>query len=270
MSGLERYQDCPFKYFATDVLRLDEPAEDGGVLSPRARGRFIHELLQQFFLAWDARGEGALTPARLDTARGVFAEVAEPLLAQLPRSDAALERTRLFGSALSVGVADLLLAMEVSRPGTVRERWLEYRLEGEFALGDDSRRVPLRGVADRIDLLEGNRLASSTTRQAPRPSGGVRCRCPSTRCARRSGLEARDGSPWAVDEALYISFAGKRSSVRVADAQDAEMLTSARDRVFDVVDQINAGEFPVRPHEPMRCSYCAYPSVCRKDYVGDE
>ena len=267
LSGLERYQDCPFKYFASDVLRLDEPAEDGGALSPRARGRFIHELLQQFFLAWDARGEGALTPARLDTARGVFAEVAEPLLAQLPRSDAALERTRLFGSALSVGIIDLVLVMEVSRPGTVRERWLEYRLEGDFSLGDGSRRVPLRGVADRIDLLEGNRLRVIDYKTGSAPERGRALQVPVYALCAQERLEARDGSPWAVDEALYISFSGKRSSVRVADAQDAEMLASARDRVFDVIDQINAGEFPVRPHEPMRCSYCAYPSVCRKDYV---
>jgi hypothetical protein len=26
----------------------------------------------------------------------------------------------------------------------------------------------------------------------------------------------------------------------------------------------------VRPYETRICSYCAYPSVCRKDYVGDE
>jgi CRISPR/Cas system-associated exonuclease Cas4 (RecB family) len=267
LSGLERYQDCPFKYFASDVLRLDEPAEDGGALSPRARGRFIHELLHQFFQAWDARAEGAMTPARLDTARAVFAEVAEPLLSQLPRSDAALERTRLFGSALSVGIVDLVLAMEVSRPGTVRERWLEYRLEGEFSLGDSSRRVPLRGVADRIDLLEGNRLRVIDYKTGSAPERGRALQVPVYALCAQERLEARDGSRWAVDEALYISFSGKRASVRIADAQDDEMLASARNRVFTVVDQINAGVFPVRPHEPIRCSYCAYPSVCRKDYV---
>ena len=39
-------------------------------LSPRARGRFIHELLQRFFEAWD-RGEGAITLERLD-ARALY------------------------------------------------------------------------------------------------------------------------------------------------------------------------------------------------------
>jgi hypothetical protein len=55
--------------------------------------------------------------------------------------------------------------------------------------------------------------------------------------------------------------------VHVADRTDRDLLPIARDRVFDIVDQINGGSFPVRPHEPIRCSYCAYPTVCRKDYV---
>jgi CRISPR/Cas system-associated exonuclease Cas4 (RecB family) len=55
--------------------------------------------------------------------------------------------------------------------------------------------------------------------------------------------------------------------VRVATEDDQETLATARERLFGLVDQINTGEFPPRPHDPMMCTYCAYPSVCRKDYV---
>lgn len=267
LSALERYQDCPFKFFASDVLRLGEPPDDGSALTPRARGRFVHELLQRFFAAWDARGDGALTVARLEAARSLFADVAEPLLTQLPQSDGALERARLFGSALSTGIVDVVLAMEVSRPGTVRERWLEYRLEGEFSLGDSARHVPLRGVADRIDLLEGNRLRVIDYKTGSAPERGRALQVPIYALCAQERLAARDSTPWTVDEALYISFSGRKTSVRVADATDSDLLPNARDRVFDIVEHINGGSFPVRPHEPIRCSYCAYPSVCRKDYV---
>ena len=40
LSALERYQECPFKFFAADILRLEELPEDESSLSPRARGRF--------------------------------------------------------------------------------------------------------------------------------------------------------------------------------------------------------------------------------------
>ena len=66
VSALERYQDCPFKFFASDVLGLEEDLEDDPALSPRLRGRLIHEIFQRFFEAWDARGGGAITPARVD------------------------------------------------------------------------------------------------------------------------------------------------------------------------------------------------------------
>src|SRR4030095_1174297 len=118
-----------------------------------------HELFQRFFEQWDGRGERTITPERTDAARALFAEVAEPLLATLPEADAALGRTRLFGSAISVGIVDVVLALEASRSVDVIDRWLEYRLHGRFSRGSgDGRTVALRGVADRIDLLSGRRL----------------------------------------------------------------------------------------------------------------
>ena len=151
LSALERYQDCPFKFFAADVLRLEEAPDDESTLSPRARGRFIHEVFQRFFERWD----GTVTAERIDEARALFVDVAESLLARLPQADASLERARLFGSAISTGIVDLVLGLEAARPARVVERWLEHRLEGEFALGGaDGRRIPLKGIADRIDLLE--------------------------------------------------------------------------------------------------------------------
>lgn len=267
LSALERYQDCPFRFFASDVLRLEEPPDDGSALSPRARGRFVHDLLQRFFAAWDARGDGPITPARVRAARAVFAEVAAPLLVSLPPTDAALERARLFGSALSVGIVDVVLALEASSTEPVRERWLEYRLDGEFSLGDPVRRVVLRGVADRIDLLDGNRLRVIDYKTGAVPERSRALQVPVYALCAQERLTTRDGLPWTVDEAQYVSFKGGRSTVRVVKDGQSEALAAAREQVFALVGRITAGEFPPRPHDPMMCSSCAYSSVCRKDYV---
>jgi RecB family exonuclease len=275
VSSLERYQDCPFRFFAADVLGLDDVPEDEAALSPRARGRFIHEVFQRFFEAWDRRGERVITAERLDAARQVFAEVAEPLLARLPDADAALERTRLFGSAISVGMIDVVLGVEAAQPVEVLERLLEYRLDGSFSLGGNAAPVPLRGVADRIDLLAGHRLRIIDYKSGSAPNPKRALQLPIyTLCAQERLAEQGRGS-WAVNEAAYVAFSGRRTLVPVISQKGvrdeaAKILGDARARLLDIVGGIERGEFPVRPYESRICSYCAYPSVCRKDYVGDE
>jgi hypothetical protein len=85
-------------------------------------------------------------------------------------------------------------------------------------------------------------------------------------------LSKRDGVPWHVEEAAYVAFSGKRTLVPVvkADADASAPLGEARSRLFEVLDGIAGGVFPPRPHDPIICRYCAYASVCRKDYVGDD
>jgi RecB family exonuclease len=272
LSALERYQDCPFKFFASDVLRLEEVPEDESTLSPRARGRFIHEVFQRFFEAWDGNGRGTIAADTLDDARALMAEIAEPLLARLPAADAALERARLFGSAISTGSVDVVFEREVSSDARVLSRRLEHRLEGEFGLGaPDGRRVPLKGVADRIDVLEGNRLRviDYKTGSAPNPRRALQVPIYALSAQER---EAASGERWTIDEAAYIAFSGKRSYVPVikpGTATDA-VLSAARERLFAAVDGIERGEFPARPHDPIICTWCAYVAVCRKDYVDHD
>jgi RecB family exonuclease len=272
LSALERYQDCPFKFFASDILRLEEIPEDESTMSPRARGRFIHEVFQRFYEAWDGRGGGAITSERVDEARALMTEVAEPLLARLPEADAALERARLFGSAISTGSLDIVLGHEASAPADVRERWLEYRLEGEFALGSpQGRKVALRGVADRIDLLADNRLrvVDYKTGSAPNPSRALQVAIYALCVQER--LRARDGREWPVAEAVYLAFSGKKSQADVVRAGDdpTEALEAARTRLLRIVDGVAGGQFPPQPQDEILCDFCAYAAVCRKDYVHD-
>jgi ATP-dependent helicase/nuclease subunit B len=273
LSAIERYQECPFKFFAADVLRLEEIPE-GDTLSPRARGRFVHEVFQRFFEEWDRRGDRTLTSERVNEARSVFEELAEPLLARLSETDAALERTRLFGSAVAVGIVDVVLGLEASRAAPVRERWLEHRFHGEFTLGTaDGRRVSLKGVADRVDLLEDRRLRVIDYKSGYPPAPQRALQVPIYALCAQEELLARDGHPWQVEEAAYVAFAGKRALVPVVKpaGDDGEsILSAARSRLLTAIDGIEGGEFPPRPHDPAICNYCSFASVCRKDYVGDD
>jgi hypothetical protein len=261
LSALERYQDCPFKFFAADVMKLEEPPEDQPTLSPRARGRFVHEVFQRFFEAWDARGHGTIDVDHIDEARALFEEVAEPVLARFSGAEALLERARLFGSAISVGIVDVVLGLEASRPTAVRERWLEYRLEGEVSLGaSEGPRVSLRGVADRIDLMDGNRLRVIDYKSGYPPNPKRALQTPIYALCAQERLEQRDARPWQIDEAAYVAFAGKRPLVPVVRAGgDPDVLASARDRVVGLIVGKKGGEFPARPGGLRFCRVCALP-----------
>jgi RecB family exonuclease len=272
LSGLERYQDCPFKFFAHDVLRLTEPPEDEPFLSPLTRGRLIHEVFHRFFAAWDARGARTITVENIDDARQVFAGVAEPLLRPLGASDAALERLRLFGSAVAVGLIDVVLGLEASAPAEVTERWLELPFKGLFSLGQQNGpQVALRGTADRIDLLDGNRLRVIDYKSGHPPAARRALQVPIYALCAQEQAQRRDGQPWQVDEAAYIAFSGKQTFVPVirSGKDPTPALAAARERLLEAVVGVSAGEFPPRPDDVMLCRTCAYSAVCRKDYVSD-
>ena len=231
-------------------------------------------MFQRFFERWDARGHRTITVDRVDEARALFQDVAGPLLARFSEAEALLERARLFGTAVSIGIVDVVIGLEASRPAPVRERWLEYRLEGEFSLGvPGGRRIPVKGVADRVDLLEGNRLRVIDYKSGYPPSPQRALQAPIYALCAQERLVERDGHAWHIDEAAYVAFAGKRPLVPVirSGASDRDdVLARARTRVMELVDGIGRGEFPPRPYDLRICGYCAYPSVCRKDYVGDD
>jgi RecB family exonuclease len=197
------------------------------------------------------------------------------MLEALGDADAAIERARLFGTAISPGLIDVVLGHEVERePEPVVERWLEHRFDGAFALGTDGAAVGLNGVADRVDLLPGRRLRVIDYKSGREPEVKRALQVPVYAMCAREQLQARGGQDWTVDEAAYVALGGtKRTLVPVIDAggDKAEAtLAEARSRLQAVLDGIARGEFPPRPYEPRWCRYCAYSSVCRKDYIEDD
>ncbi len=273
VSAVERYLHCPFQYFASAVLRLGDEPDDEVILSPRSRGRFVHDVLRAFFDRWQDEGGGAVDVETLPRARALAVAVAEEHLAGLPPRDRPVERIRLLGSPAGAGVVDRLLMLEADRPGRVRERLLEVRLDGVHRIDGPAgpRPVRLRGTADRIDLIEGGRLRVVDYKTGHAPDRSRALQLPIYgRCAEQA-LAGRHGREWRLAEAGYAAFGEPRTWVPLDRRQDIGAALAEGQRQFlATVDGIEDGRFPVRPAEPYRCAFCDYPTVCRKDYVGDE
>ena len=69
VSALETYLDCPFKFFAQHVLKLEEEPDDEEVMDPRRQGVFVHDVFEQFFDRWQTAGHRAITPGESRTPR---------------------------------------------------------------------------------------------------------------------------------------------------------------------------------------------------------
>ena len=85
-------------------------------------------------------------------------------------------------------------------------------------------------------------------------------------------LEGRHGRSWNPSRAGYVAFKEKQAFVPLGKNREEldKALAEGGARLCDAVDGIERGEFPVQPDEPFMCTWCAYSTVCRKDYVGDE
>ncbi len=273
VSAIESYLACPFKYFAQHVLKLEEEREEQEVMDPKTQGKFVHAVFEAFFTAWQDGGHREIRADNLDQAREMFATIVEEQIRRLPEAEAALERTRLLGSPVAVGLGDVVFQMEAERPTPVVDRLLEYRLKGEFEFtgAGRRRRIALKGVADRIDLLADGtfRLVDYKLSSAPNKSRALQL--PIYGLCAEQRLTTHRGQSWALGEAAYIAFRGARrvTPLFTARSDRAQVLADAQERLIDAVDRIERGEFPPTPEDVFLCSFCSYGSVCRKDYVGD-
>jgi RecB family exonuclease len=273
VSAIETYLDCPFKFFAQHVLKLEEEPEDEEVMDPRRQGQFVHNVFERFFDEWQGAGHRAITPLNLDAAREMFTAVVDRALERLPAAEAGLERTRLLGSPAAAGLGEAVFRMEAERPVAVVERLLEKKLEGEFtfATADGPRTIALRGKADRLDLLEDGTFRLIDYKLGWPPKTGHALQLPIYSLSAEQRLAGHNGRTWTLGEAVYLAFKGPRRVVPLfsSPAARAKVLAEAQQRLVDTLDAIARGEFPPTPEDVWLCETCHFAAVCRKDYVGD-
>ncbi|MDP2321185.1 MAG: PD-(D/E)XK nuclease family protein [Acidobacteriota bacterium] len=268
VSRLERYLKCPFQFYVTNVLQVDEEPEDENTRSPLVRGRFLHELFETFFHEWQARGRGRITAADMAEARALFVEICEPALASLSPAEAGLERARLYGSAVGSGIAERVFAMEAERGTAIRERLMEFELDGEFTFtGEDgaSRTVRLRAKIDRVDVLADGTFRVIDYKTKYVPDRRIALQLPIYSAGVRARLSAERGAGFTASEAMYLSFEGPQAVMALKETGKSfdELVTAAEHRLVQALDDIAAGHYPPRPETRNLCGMCAFVAVCR-------
>lgn len=268
VTAVERYLQCPFQYFATSVLRLAEEPEDEAGLPSRDAGVFVHDVLQACFAAWQASGRTRITPDDLPAARALFQGVAERALERLPAADRPLERLRLFGSAVTSGLLEKVLRVDVESFGDVVSRELEVDVDGHVAVPDGAgtREIAIRGRVDRVDRTVdgGVRVIDYKSGRRPQQEGLQ----PGIYALALTSRDAAEGRRSSVAPSGYVAL--REVAPWGVTVRDAEAAADDARQFGEAVAGIEGGAFPVRPASIFRCRYCDFGSVCRKDYVGDD
>ena len=276
VSRVDRYVDCPFKYFSETVLGLPEEREEMSGLTPLERGTLVHELFERFYRAWQAEGHGTITPATLPDAVALFASLTREALAPLPEADRALEETRLLGSIVARGLAERVFELESDAGGRVVNRLIECDLRGPFPfpqlLGIKQKTIEVRGKADRVDVFDDGSLRVIDYKLGRLPDPEISIQIGVYAHCVRSLLAARDGKDHAVRSAMYLAFGDDRKleGSLGSSSEPADRAVDARASDFAaIVEHIEAGEFPPRPQRPGDCQWCRYALVCRKEYAPE-
>jgi ATP-dependent helicase/nuclease subunit B len=273
VSRVDRYVECPFKYFAESVLGLPEEREEMSGLTPLERGNLIHKLLERFYQAWQRDGRGAITAATLPDALSRFTRLTHEALADLPEADRALEETRLLGSIVGRGIAERVFEHEVDEGGAIADRLIEHDFRGPFPFpllgGIAQKTIEIRGKADRIDIFEDGSLRVIDYKLSRLPDIKTSLQIAVYAHCAALAVEQRDGRPHDIQSAVYLAFGdeGKARGGFESRSGPAMLAVQARAAAFaTAVQQIENGEFPPRPLRIDQCRWCRYAGVCRKEY----
>ena len=122
---------------------------------------------------------------------------------------------------------------------------------------------------DRIDVLSDGTLRVVDYKSRRTPDVRQALQLPVYSLVALESLRAHGDRPYALAEALYLSFEGDRPvvSLRQRNKPIDELLEDAQERMLVALDRIAQGEFPPRPAKRSLCGPCPYRTVCRLELV---
>ena len=277
VSAVETYLACPFKYFAQYVLRLEEEREDEEVMDPgRRRAQFVHEVFESFFETWQSRGHRGITPDNLRSWPAPFSRWTSSKHRSRGCRNAEAARSSARGCWDRRWLPGLAKWCSAWRPSG-RQRWSSASSKTGSAVTSSStgprgpRRIAIKGVTDRIDLLEDGTFRLIDYKLSSAPSKSRALQLPIYGLCAEQRLKGHNGRDWTLGEAAAIAFRGakKVTPLFTARSNRAEVLSDAQEKLIDAVERIERGEFPPTPEDVFLCGFCSFAAVCRKDYVGD-
>lgn len=297
-SALSTYGRCPFQYWVSYVLKQEELEEPTAGLDIRLKGEVYHKALELFYAGLKERG------LRLNSADQtfLFSFFEECIAAALnwvqterkvkldefwefERKDIAFRLRRFLKEEMNSAIKDNTgfepVFFERSFGGEIIDaalgsRSAEVILQRPETLAPGTvKELRLRGRIDRIDADGQGRLRVVDYKSGSSPIknddilAGRELQMPIYSFAASCDNELI--SYGKVTAGLYLSIS-KGAGIGKVDFEDKEvdLLQVSRETIFDFVEKIAKGQFPVAPSKREVCQKCDHSAVCRIAELGAE
>jgi len=169
------------------------------------------------------------------------------------------------------GLARRVFDLELSTGESISERLIEAALDGTYVFpqmsGLKSRAIGIKAKADRVDVFADGSLRVIDYKLGRPPDRDSTLQVWVYAHAAQAQLSARDGRPHPIRDARYLAFGERENRSREANA--AEVVAGRVSAFADAVEGIEAGRFPARPVDVVKCGYCGFAGMCRKEYWSE-
>ena len=257
---VEALRDCPYRFFARAVLRLEEPAELEQALAKRDYGEWLHLVLQHFHAgraaAEAAAPHEAAAPPPDDAAR--LQQAAEHATRELRLDAAELLPFRASFEAFAPAYLRWLARHEAAG-----WHWLGGETEHRFAAAALAP-TTLRGRLDRIDQGPGGtrRVIDYKTGSKRALERKVKEPLEDTQLAFYAALLG-DATPL---EACYLALDERDAPIEIAHPAVQRSAAALVAGLGDELRRLRAGAAMLALGEGEVCLHCEMRGLCRRDH----
>ena len=278
ISDMEGAITCPYLFFVSRILGIEELESVRGGVSPRDRGICVHTILAHFTRRLRAEG---IDLSDREGARELLRQCTAEEFRGVQRDPHWQVEERLLMDTDTAGEPGLLMAWLDAEEAYRHTGWRCIAEEAEFSdLSDDGWPFSLRGRIDRIDYSKEGGLVCWDYKTGNTPTATAivgRYTAPqlplylmAIGAGRVSGLEDYR----CVDTPLSAGYMQVKSlkAVKIAAIEGIEgSLGRWRDIIADLGEILRRGDFPARPYPvspgvdgSTTCRDCPFISLCEK------
>jgi len=270
-SAYNQYQSCPYAYFLTYILRLEQPQSVESDLNPLDRGTLMHRILEALVKVWK-KPLYETDPPDLAACKALIPQVMDQFWIQ----------PELLDLSPKLWLAERKRYQTRFEDWLVEESWLfqqrkgipqhsEWKFGHETPLQLDDKCYPIQGKIDRIDMNQGEikqvylydyKTGSSSYYKdlKKKPLNDLQLPC--------YGLAWEKQNPNALHSAAYYFPGhgdGEAELVETVQPKEWPTLKEGALHLMRNIDTlISRGHFPLAPKDGA-CDHCSYASLCRRE-----